>query len=859
MSDKFATERANPRPRERLPFPVVGVGASGTGAESLRALLLELPPDTQMTFVVVQQLPRRGESVAIELLQRATDLPAQWIEDNVLVEPGRVYLARPGDRVTVANGHLRVEAPSGAWGHHWPIDDFFRSLAVEQGDRGIVVVLSGCGTDGTLGAQAVKAAGGFRIEQEPDSKDDPGNPRNIMYFGYADEVLQPAQIPVALSRLAEHLFGRPHSMSHAAWLDLSRAAHVQLTELAAVLRARTGRDFGGYKPSMLLLRTQRRMRLAGTDTLGDYVSVLRERPDEAFALASDLMTNITGFFRDPEAWEALRVAVIRPLLAGLRQPGVLRAWVAGCSTGEEAYSLAIVLAEEIQAAHRQEIEIKIFATEASEAPLAFARAGIYPAGIAADISQERLDRFFEKGEYTYSVNRHLREKLIFAPHNLLHDPPFSRLHLCTCRNLLVYLEPGSQRRVLSLFQFALREAGHLFLGEADVPSVLEGGFDAVNGSAGIFQRGDFSRREVAQLRAQPLHPVSEVRRSMGVAPPAARAPASLLVQKALVEQFGPPTLVVDRHDRIVYIHGRCAPYLEQRSGEPTRSLFDLLRPTLRGVVRGVLRRAMSTGCVTVQASDAAECGVALAVTAAPLTVAPDPLYFRVSFESEDSTGRVSSSASSAAGGTAAKNPESQAGVASQREFDDAIEEELRSVRRELRSTIEAYESGNDQRQEAVDEVNSVNEELQSVNEELEVNKQQLQSVNDELLAVNVQLRARIVEVEAGSNDMLNLLDSASIAVIFLDTQLNIRRFTPTLSELMNVIPGDVGRPMRHLTTQFDVADLLAEARRVLENLAPQERQVRSASGRCYLRRTVAHRTSDGRIDGVVISFTAVCA
>jgi two-component system CheB/CheR fusion protein len=858
MNDPFATERVNPRPRAGLPFPVVGIGASATGVESLNALLSGLSPDTKMTFVIVQQMSRLSECVTVEDLQRATDLPVQWSEDNVPIEPGRVYLARPGHRVTVADGHLHLEAPADERGYRWAIDDFFQSFAVEQGERGIVVVLSDYGTNGTIGAQAVKAAGGLCIEQEPDSKNHPGGPRGIRQFGGADEVLKPAQIPMALSRLVEHLFGRPHSASHAAWPDLSQAERAQFTELLAVLRARTGHDFSGYKPPMVLLRIQRRMRLAGADKLGDYVSVLRERLDEALALASDLMINITGFFRDPEAWEALRVSVIRPLLAGCRS-NVLRAWVAGCATGEEAYSLAILLREEIEAARRHDVEVKIFATEASEAALSFARAGVYPAGIEMDVSQERLGRFFEKGEHTYRVSRHLREMLIFAPHNLLNDPPFSRLHLCACRNLLVDLEPDSQRRVLSLFQFALREGGHLFLGATDTPSALEDGFDVVNRAGRIFRRNDSSRRQVTELRAHPLRPPSDVRRSVEISSPAARAPASLLVQKALVEQFGPPTLVVDRHDRIVYIHGRCAPYLEQPSGEPAPSLFDLLRPALRGVVRSVLRRAMSTGHVTAHASDAAECGTRVTVTAAPLAPASDPQYFRVSFESEDSTAQVARVASSAADETGAQIVRSQADVASHRELDDVIEEELRSVRRELRSTIEAYEAGNEQRQKAVEEVNSVNEELQSMNDELAAAKQQLQSVTDELLSVNGQLRARLAEVEAGGNDMLNLLASASIAVIFLDAQLTIRRFTPAISELLNVIPGDVGRPMEHLTTQFDVADLLAEARAVLDTQASKEAQVRCHSGRWYLRRTVAHRNCDDRVDGVVVSFTAISA
>jgi two-component system CheB/CheR fusion protein len=840
-----------------LPFPVIGIGASAGGIEALTALLPHIPSASKMAFVIVQHLPPQHESLMAEILRRATTLPVLQIDDNMTVESGTIYVTRPGYTVTIANGRLHLGSPVDERGHRRPIDDFFRSLAAEQGEHAIAVVLSGFGANGTAGAQAIKATGGLCIAQDPDSTEFPGMPSSLIHSGYADEILKPEDIPAALGRYVQREYAPMAARSGDTGSDSLPTERLQMAEMLAILRARTGHDFSGYKRPTLLRRTQRRMSLIGSQTLGEYASVLRERSEEAAALANDLMINVTGFFRDPEAWEAFRLAVIRPLLESHRSN--VRAWVSGCATGEEAYSLAMLLSEEITATNRTDLEVKIFATDASEKPLAFARAGIYPGGIEGDISTERLDRFFEKGEHTYRITKHLRDMVIFAPQDVLHDPPFSRLDLCTCRNLLIYLEPESQRRVLALLHFSLREGGYLFLGNAETLGPLEEAFETVNKKWRIYRRTSPPQQQFADWPNPIPRGLPDLRRPGEIATPAAARPStSLMLQQALFEQFGPPTVVVDRHDRVVFFHGRCGPYLDQPAGEPTRDLFELLRPSLRRLVRGALRQVIHDGVAVTLTDESMDNPSGVVMTVAPLTVAPDPQYFRISFESSrDNAADDAATTLEPAKTQGAAN--STSGLVPRWESNSALEEELRLVRRELQSTVEAYEANNEELKAANEEVTSVNEELQSTNEELQSSKEELQSLNEELLTVNGQLRAKILEVEASSNDISNLLSSAAIAVVFLDTRFNVRRFTPAVSDLLHLIPSDIGRPVEHLAVRFENGDLLSDARTVLETLVPIETEVKSHSGRWYLRRTLPYRTANNRIDGVVITFTDISA
>ena len=838
--------------RAKLAFPVVGIGASAGGIEALRLFFEAVPADTGMAFVVVQHLPPDRESLMAEILSRHSSMPVHQIQDGMQITSNAVYLIRPGFTVTLEDGTLRLGEPVEKRGHRRPVDDFFRSLAREQQEKSIAVVLSGMGTNGAAGAQAIKAAGGLCIAQEPASADFPGMPQSLINAGYADRVLKAEEIPAVLVQYIAHPY-----------LDSSQDTHQQaelallrdrqhLNETLAILRTRTGHDFSGYKKPTILRRMQRRMGLAAKHTLAQYAAYLRDDAEEVQSLANDLMINVTGFFRDPQAWEALRAA-IQPWIEQ-RSENSIRAWVTACSSGEEAYSLAILLAEEVERAGKR-FEIKIFATDTADKSVALARAGIYPGGIEGDVSTQRLERFFDKDEHTYRLKREIRDMIVFAPQDVLRDPPFSKVDICTCRNLLIYLEPEVQRRVLKLMHFALREGGYLFLGNAETLGIVDKTFETISKKWRIYRRIGPAQHQFVDLANLYAHTLPDVRRADAVLAPLVRPVASATsIQQSLLDQFAPPTVVVDRHDRIIYFHGDTAAYLAQPRGEPTHDLFEVLRPAYRSAVRNILRSAAAENiAVTVVVNNVGREGAPTQVqlTAAPLHAIAH--YLRITFDAA-AVPRPQPAALPVAAGLAAR-----AQSLPLTDVDGELENELSIVRRELQNTIEAFEASNEELKASHEEVISINEELQSANEELETGKEELQSVNEELVMVNGQLQSKILELEATTNDLTNLLSSTSIAVVFLDVQLRVRRFTPAVNDLLALIPADTGRPIAHLAQKFNGADLVQDAQSVLATLVPLESETRSHSDTWYLRRILPYRTSDNRIDGVVITFVDITA
>jgi two-component system CheB/CheR fusion protein len=828
--------------RAKLAFPVVGIGASAGGIDALRKFFAATSATSGMAFVVIQHLSPDHESLMAEILARDSPVPVHQIEDGMRVEPNNAYVIRPGHTVTLEGGQLRLGEPVEKRGHRRPVDDFFRSLAHEQHERSIAVVLSGMGTNGTAGAQAIKGAGGLCIAQDPGQAEFPGMPRSLIHAGYADQVLGAEEIPGLLLRFVQHPYLDLDPKGHArAARELERHRQ-QLNEIITLVRVRTGHDFAPYKPPTVLRRIQRRMGLVGVLELDAYAAYLKEHTAEAEALANDLMINVTGFFRDPEAWEALREAVVRPMVETRATDDPIRAWVTACASGEEAYSLAMLVAEETARA-RKKLDVKIFATDTADKSLALGRAGVFPAGIESDFTAERLERFFEKDEHSYRIRKELRDQVVFAPQDLLRDPPFSRLDLVTCRNLLIYLEPEAQRRALNLLHFALREGGYLFLGNAETLGRTEELFEVVSKRWRIYRRVGPTQHRFADMT--PLR-TPELRSAPGLPAPVtiARPSSTVAIQAALLEQFGPPTAVVDANERIVYFHGDAEPYLMHPSGETTQSLLEMVRPHFRPAVRSALRQAAAEQrAITVEQSAAAEDGGVVRVTAQALRLPRAPEHFRVSFERPAAEEAVP--------------------VPTHRRLrpggDEALEEEARALRRELQMTVEAFEATNEELKASNEEVISINEELQSTNEELETGKEELQSLNEELTTVNGQLQAKVLELEALTNDLDNLLSSTDIAVVFLDPQLRVRRFTPAINDLLTLIPTDIGRPLAHLAQKFTDGDLIADAGQVLAKLVPLESEVHSHSGRWYLRRTRPYRTEDNHIGGVVITFVDISA
>jgi len=780
--------------RARCSFSIVGIGASAGGIDALKVFFAATAPDSGMAYVVIQHLSPEHQSLMAEILGRCTSMPVSQIQDGLSVQPNHVYVIRPGYTVTLKDGRLRLGEPVERRGHRRPVDDFFRSLAEEQQEKAIAVVLSGTGTNGSAGAQAIKAAGGLCIAQDPNSAEFPGMPQSLIYAGYADQVLRAEEIPAALHQYVQHPFLDLSAKGRARVVEEVERHRQDLSEILAIIRSRTGHDFVPYKPPTILRRIDRRMGLLGITTLADYANRLRERTEEVAALANDLMINVTGFFRDPEAWEAFREAVVEPLVAGRAPNDTIRAWVTACASGEEAYTLAMLITEEAERLGKS-IDVKIFATDTADKSLALARAGIYPGGIEGDISPERLERFFDRDDQTYRIKKALRDQVVFAPQDVLHDPPFSRLDIVTCRNLLIYLEPDAQRRVLALLHFALREDGYLFLGNAETLGHAESLFEVVSKRWRIYRRLGANRYAAAQLPAL-IASAREVRQTPRVVTPALIRPTpTTTIQAALLDEFGPPSAVVDVNERILYFHGHAQPYLQIPPGETTQDLLDLVRPELRPVVRAALREAIAERrIVAIELQSETEVGPVL-VTAAPLRHSRPPDYFRVSFES---SGRGSAQPQER------KDPMAGAmGAAGvPHRSNSLLEEEVRILRRELQASLESSEATNEELKASNEEVISINEELQSTNEELETGKEELQALNEELVTVNAQLQAKLTELEAVTNDLENLLSSTNIAVVFLDTQLKVRRFTPAISDLLELLPADIGRPLAHLAQKF---------------------------------------------------------
>jgi two-component system CheB/CheR fusion protein len=834
----------------RLPFPVVGIGASAGGLEAVGELLDALPPDSGMAFVLVQHLPPEHNSLMAEILSRRTRMPVRQVEDGMAVEANHVYVIRPGHLLTIHDGRLRLGPRLGSpRAANRPIDDFYKSLAEEQRERAICVVMSGMGSNGTAGAQAVKAVGGLCVAQDPESAQFPSMPRHLIDAGYADHVCRPGEMPEVLLGYALHPYARGGREADAE--AVLRREREHLREILAIVRTRTRHDYSGYKKPTLLRRIQRRMGLTRTGTVGDYARLLRQTPAEAAALADDLLIHVTGFFRDPDAWDALQRNVIAPLVEARESGAPVRAWVTACSSGEEAYTLAMLLAEESERAGKT-LDIKVFATDLAERALAYARAGIYPGGIESEIVPERLERFFTRDDEVYRVRPELRDRVVFASQNVLQDPPFSRIDIATCRNLLIYLEPAIQQRVLALLHFGLREGGALFLGTAETVADADDLFEPVDKKARIFRRIGPTRHGAVEFPLPRHFPLADAgaRGPRGgavarVGPrrwDGARPPVDQLTQRALLDQHTPPAVTVDRDHRILYYHGDTRPYLEQLSGEPTRDLMLLARDGVRGPIRVALHRAAAQNARFtapdgwVDHADGRR--VRVAVTASPLAVerADDgegPAdWFVVSFAER--------------GEVVAVPP------------DDAdVTDDTRRLRDELRSTIEELQTSNEELKASNEEVMSINEELQSANEELETSKEEMQSLNEELTTVNSQLRAKMEEHQAASSDLASLLASTDLAVLFLDTGLRIRRYTPAVRDLVELIAGDVGRPLADLARKFDDPELDGDCRAVLERLIPVEREVWGAGDRHFLRRVTPYRTTDNRIGGAVVTFVDI--
>ena len=826
-------------------FPIVGIGASAGGLEAFEAFFKAMPADCGMAFILVPHLDPTHVSILPELLQKHTAMPVEQIHDNSAVAMNKVYVIPPNKELSILNGVLYLMDLTQPRGVNLPIDTFFRSLARDQGARAIGIILSGTGTDGTLGLKAIKGEAGMVMVQDEESAKYGGMPHSAIGTGLADYILPVQEMPAQLIKYTRHAGRRavPRITTNVG------DAPDQLQKIFVLLRARTDHDFSLYKKNTICRRVERRMHVHQIDELGDYVRYLRESKHELEILFRELLINVTSFFRDPQAFDVLRDKVLPKLLADKPEDYTVRSWIPGCSSGEEAYSVAILL-QECMGAMQRHFNVQVFGTDIDEEAVNAARTGLYPASICADLSAERLSRHFVKeDDGQYRIKKHIREMLIFAPQNIIKDPPFTKLDLLCCRNLLIYLEPELQQKLLPMFHYSLRPDGILFLGSSETIGQAHDFFAPVDKKWKIFRRKPSSAvgplvlefpTPPAQEGPQPEVPES-VRRLEELS-------AVQLVETILQQSDTPPCAIIDEAYNVVYIHGRTGRYLEPAAGRASVNLLEMARPGLKGDLAAALRSVGQHKQEVVASGLRVEQNgghLYLNLTVRPVlekTVMRGMMM--VVFEETPEPQKPKS------------KPERRVSRGKSKEVVD-LEQELQSTREDLQTTIEELETSNEELKSTNEELQSTNEELQSTNEELETSKEELQSLNEEAATVNAELQSRIDELSKANDDMRNLLDSTEIATIFLDTELCVRRFTPSATEIIPLAGTDSGRPLDHFASNLKEVELTEYARLVLKELGVQEREVETKDGRWFIMRVRPYRTINNVIDGIVITFEEI--
>jgi two-component system, chemotaxis family, CheB/CheR fusion protein len=859
-------------PENLTTFPIVGIGASAGGLEAFEAFFSGMPKDAEpgMAFVLVQHLAPDHKSMLVDLIRRYTPMPVLEVEDTTPVQSNCIYVIAPNHDMALLGGSLQLLEPGAPRGQRLPIDFFFRSLAADQRERAIGIVLSGTGSDGTLGVRAIKDAGGMVMAQTPCSAEYDGMPRSALATGGVDYELPPAKMPEQLLSYVKYAFGKLTRQADMPVL----VHHSAFKKICILLRTQTGHDFSQYKPSTIHRRIERRMSVHQITLMDDYVRYLQQTPDEVEALFRDLLIGVTSFFRDPEAFQALEEQVIPELFAGKSAAnGVVRVWVVGCSTGEEAYSIAILLQEHMEAI-KQSYTVQAFATDIDSRAIAVARVGVYPAGIAADISAQRLARFFtpEPDGQGFRIHKNIRDMLVFSEQSLIKDPPFSRLDLIACRNLLIYLNADLQKRLMPLFHYALNPQGVLFLGTSEGIGDFLTLFGSLDRKAKLYQRKN-ADLEVPRAASRFLQPAARPDAASLHGPDAttqaAKLPLRELTEQAILAQVAPAGALVNAQGDIFYLHGRTGMYLELAPGEVgvpniLKMAREGLRPTLsnalhkaaltREAVRAWGVRVKTNGHFTyvnlgVQVVTLANTGIT-----APPTGPTSNLYVVILEEVLDPSFDVKS-ALDLPGTHETPSPEPAPDALAQIA---ALKDELRAKDEYLQSTHEELESANEELKSSNEEMQSVNEELQSTNEELETSKEELQSLNEELSTVNNELNIKVEDLSRANNDMNNLLAGTGIATVFVDHQLRILRFTPAASRLINLIASDVGRPVGHIVPNLEnYPSLVPDVQSVLDTLQPKDTQVQTVDGAWFNLRIHPYRTLENVIEGAVITFSDI--
>lgn len=831
-------------------FPIVGIGASAGGLEAFEGFFRACPPDTGMAFVLVPHLAPDHHSLLTEILQRSASMPVAQALDDVPVEPNRIYVIPPNREMALLHGVLSLSLPEHVRGQRLPIDGFFRSLADDQASHAVGIILSGTASDGTLGMRAILGAGGVCMVQTPATAKYDGMPLSAINAGYATHVLPVAEMPAVLLDLARQSAYR-QKVAHI----LPAAELSGMNQILLHIRSGTGHDFSQYKRSTIGRRIERRMAQHSIEDMAVYARFLKSNAAEVHALFKELLINVTSFFRDADAFNALKQDILPELLADKPDDDVFRVWVAGCASGEEAYSIAILL-REILDQGQGDIKVQIYATDLDSEAINMARAGSYPVGIAQDVTPERLHRFFTRDDSGYKVKKEIREMVVFAVQSVIKDPPFTRLDLLSCRNLMIYLESAQQARLIPNFHYALKHGGVLFLSSSESITSHTELFQPINRKWKFYRASHSLVKPRASLLGS-AHMTAQD--PVPAKAPVVNAPTTTIANlsnRILLQSYAPASVTTDAKGNILFVHGDTSRYLRPPPGPMTTNVVEMALEGLQLDLRDALHAA-SLGTLTlnreVTLKDGADSTkVKLSVRVLPGSHhhdIPDEHLLLVSFQDVAQT--IKPPARHRRGKAIADSDEPSRS--------EQLARELAYAKENLQATIEEQQATNEELKSANEELQSTNEELQSSNEELETSKEELQSLNEETVTVNSELNSKIEQLGVIQSDLKNLLDNVNIGTLFLDLKLIIRRYTRESVKVYRLIASDVGRPLGDITSNLEGEDLLAELHTVLETLIPREREVRTIDGAWYLARMQPYRTVDNVIEGVVLTFTDITA
>jgi two-component system, chemotaxis family, CheB/CheR fusion protein len=844
-SPEYASHTPDPLEEPDREFPIVGIGASAGGLAAFEQLFTNIPPDTGLAFVVIQHLSPPHNSILPELIQRFTIMPVVQATDGIEVEPNRVYVIPPGSDLALKDGHLALLKPETERGGRLPIDRFFRSLAQVQGEGAIGIVLSGTLSDGSLGLKSIKAEGGLTIAQEPGTAEFGDMPRNAIATKDVDFILPPHKMGELILKVIHHQVVDDYPRGGSELLMPAGG----LQRLYLLLRTKTGHDFSLYKQNTLLRRIERRMKVCLVDSLEAYIDRLQQRPEEVEALFQDMLINVTHFFRDPEAFRALVEKSIRPLILmknATQDP--FRVWAAGCSSGEEAYSIAISIQEQIETLNA-DCKVQLYATDLDAKAIDAARKGIYPYGSLENVSAERLQRFFNPLNQSYQIKKGIRDMVVFSIQNLISDPPFSKMDLISCRNVLIYLEHELQSQLFLQFHYAMNPDGFLFLGNSESLGSSGDLFGVVDRKYRLYRRKEAVtlHRMKAKTRVSPQEtavtaPDSDLQ-------PRARGGLRPWAEKLLLDLNTPDCVVIDSKHNILFIHGRTGKYLEPVSGEMNANLIRMAREGLKTELATALHTAIARqeivhrlGLQVKTNGDYQSINLTVQPVSGPpglgdlILVVFEPAQIPPAEKVEDGSKATSK-----------KGREAQ------------LERELKEKDDYLHIIIDDLEQTNQDLKSTNEELQSTNEELQSANEELETSKEELQSINEELTTINAELQNKNEELTGLNNDVYNLLASTEIGTIFLDLDLQLRRFTPAVQRIYNFLPTDIGRPVGHFVSGLVYDHLIKDTRQVLNTLVPKAIEVQAKDGAWFLIQIRPYRTLDNVIDGAVITFVDISA